>query len=472
MSTLQLDHEAPVAVPATVLLVAAGARDRGVVGECLGRLGISLSRARDAGEALVALTAHPFALCIVDLADERAAIASIRTLRAEHPRLSIVGVIDPDRPVAAAEAIHAGVSDLLPWPFENHDVAAAVANACDAASVGLTSFARTVAAQPARLVAHSLAMRQVMELIAAAAEARGGVIICGEPGTGREVAAQVIHAQSPRSTGPFVSIDCRSASPDDLELQLFGCPPERQATGAPRRTTERIARTSAVYEARGGTLFLSNVVEAPARAQAKLARLIRDCEAVLPDRRTVVDVDVRLIAAFEQNPEVSLTDGRLRRDLYERLAHTQIEMPPLRRRREDIPLLIGYFLSEQTSVSEVPPRFTRSALALLSALPWPGNGRELRSVLDALVKRADRPVIGLEDVLEHVHLSGSATRLDPDGTLRDAKARFEREWISAVLVKHNGRVGDAARALGIQRTNLYRKVRQLNVARALLVRKL
>jgi len=471
MNTLQLEHEAPVALPATVLLVAAGARDRGVVGERLGRLGISLSRARDAGEALSALNAHPFALCIVDLADERAAIASIRTLRAEHPRLAIVGVIDPNRPVAAAEAIHAGVSDLLPWPFENHDVAAAVANACDAASVGLTSFTRTAAAQPARLVAHSLAMRQVMELIATAAESRGGVIISGEPGTGRTVAAHAIHGQSPRSSGPFISIDCRAVSSDDLELQLFGCPPERQPAGAQRRTAERVARTSAVYEARGGTLFLANVVEAPARAQAKLARLIRDCEAVLPDRRTVVDIDVRPIATFEQNPEVSLEDGRLRRDLYERLAHNVIEMPPLRRRREDIPLLISYFLSELTPATGTPPRFTRSALALLSALPWPGNGGELRGVLNALLKRADRPVIALEDVLEHVHLSGAATRLDPDGTLRDAKARFEREWISAVLVKHNGRVGEAARALGIQRTNLYRKVRQLNVARALLVRK-
>jgi DNA-binding NtrC family response regulator len=155
------------------------------------------------------------------------------------------------------------------------------------------------------------------------------------------------------------------------------------------------------------------------------------------------------------------------------LAHTRIEMPPLRRRREDIPLLVGHFLGElMANTGTAPPRFTRSALALLSALPWPGNARELRSVVEALVRRADRPVIGLEDVLQHVQLSGSATHLDPDGTLRDAKARFEREWISAMLIKHHGRVGDAARALGIQRTNLYRKVRQLKVARTLLARKM
>jgi two-component system nitrogen regulation response regulator NtrX len=186
----------------------------------------------------------------------------------------------------------------------------------------------------------------------------------------------------------------------------------------------------------------------------------------------VVDLDVRPIASLECSPDAALADGRFRRELYERVAHVRIEMPPFRRRREDIPLLVGYFLRHLSDLDGVPsPRFTRSALALLSALPWPGNGRELRAVLEALLRRADRQIIELDDVLEHVHLSGSAMRVDPEGTLREAKMRFERDWISAVLIKHQGRVGDAARALGIQRTNLYRKVRQLKVARTLLVRK-
>jgi DNA-binding NtrC family response regulator len=115
-----------------------------------------------------------------------------------------------------------------------------------------------------------------------------------------------------------------------------------------------------------------------------------------------------------------------------------------------------------------PRRFSRSALALLSALPWPGNVGELRRLVETLVRSVPRPVIQLDDLLARVQLDGMSARTDTGGTLRDAKARFEREWISAVLLKHHGRVGEAARALGIQRTNLYRKVRQLNVARTLL----
>jgi two-component system nitrogen regulation response regulator NtrX len=311
-----------------------------------------------------------------------------------------------------------------------------------------------------------------MDAIVSAADGRGGVILYGEPSTGRQLAARAIHARSPRGSSPFVVVDCRAASVEDLDVQLFGLPADRPSNGTARRTVERLAPTGAVYQARGGTLFLGDVIEAPSRVQLKLARLIRDCEAVLPDNRTVVDVDVRPIASLEGNPEAALGDGRLRRDLYERLAHNRIEMPPFRRRREDIPVLVGFFARRVDDLAgSTTPRFTRSALALLSALPWPGNGRELRTVLEALLRRSDRSVIGLDDVLEHVHVSGSAMRVDPDGTLREAKMRFERDWIAATLIKHQGRVGDAARALGIQRTNLYRKVRQLKVARTLLVRK-
>src|SRR5262249_3780776 len=141
-------------------------------------------------------------------------------------------------------------------------------------------------------------------------------------------------------------------------------------------------------------------------------------------------------------------------------------------RREDIPVLAVHLLSELRQALGAPPqRFSRAALALLAALPWPGNAAELRALVETLVRSVDHPVIQIDDVLAFVRLDGVSPRIDVSGTLRDAKARFERDWISAVLMKHQGRVEDAARALGIQRTNLYRKVRQLKVARTLLARK-
>jgi DNA-binding NtrC family response regulator len=469
MSILQVEPEVRATVPAQVLFVATGPRDRDAVPDRLGRMGLSVSRARDVSDALQMLGAHMVSVCVIDLSEERAAIASIRALRARHVRLAIVGIVDPTRPLAAAEAIHAGLTDLLPWPFESRDIAAVLSNARD--GFAGTTLDGVFDSGSDRLVAHSPAMREIVDAMTVAAASRGGVLICGESSTGREAVARSIHARSGRDASTFVSLECRSMTPEELEMQLFGLPADRLPPAGQRRTAERIAKTSAIHQARGGTLFLMDLTEAPARTQAKLARLLRDGEAVLPDRRTVVDLDVRLMVALDPDPEASLADGRFRRDLFERLSVMRIDMPPLRRRREDIPLLASGFLRELAGDGTKSPRMTRSALALLAALPWPGNGRELRGVLETLVRVAGKPIIELDDVLGHVRLSGSAAPLDPQGSLRDARMRFEREWISATLVKHKGRVGDAARALGIQRTNLYRKVRQLNVARALLVRK-
>ena len=187
---------------------------------------------------------------------------------------------------------------------------------------------------------------------------------------------------------------------------------------------------------------------------------------MVAEKRTLVELDIRVIALFDPMVEAAVTDGRLRRDLYERLVQTVIEVPPLRRRREDIPALAAHFLRK---ACEGPQKsFSRSALTLLSALPWHGNARELQQLVSTLVRLVRRPVIQLDDLLDQVSLEGLAARVDPGLTLREAKARFERDCISAMLMRHHGRVGEAAKALGIQRTNLYRKVRQLSVSRSLL----
>jgi DNA-binding NtrC family response regulator len=203
--------------------------------------------------------------------------------------------------------------------------------------------------------------------------------------------------------------------------------------------------------------------------QAKLARLLRDREAWVGPARELVDVDVRAIAGVGGDLDGAVDDGRLRSDLYERFASAKVEVPPLRERRDDIPVLALHFLRDACQRrSREPKMFSRSSLVLMAALPWQGNVAELRGLVDALVGSVHRSVIQLDDVLEHASLDGMSARLQVGLTLRDAKAKFERECISAVLRQHHGRVGEAAKALGIQRTNLYRKVRQLNVARSLL----
>jgi DNA-binding NtrC family response regulator len=225
-----------------------------------------------------------------------------------------------------------------------------------------------------------------------------------------------------------------------------------------------------VIAAQGGSLLLTNVIDAPARVQARLAQLLRDREVFSTDLQETIHLDVRPIGLVGPDVDAALADGRLRRDLLERLAQVRIDVPPLRRRREDVPLLAAHFLKRACEAAGTgPKRFSRAAIALLTALPWRGNAGEMRDVIAAAVRATTHPVIQIDDVLDHVSFeAGACDTSGPPVTLREARARFERECISAALIRHHGRVGDAAKALGIQRTNLYRKVRQLNVSRVLL----
>jgi two-component system nitrogen regulation response regulator NtrX len=183
-------------------------------------------------------------------------------------------------------------------------------------------------------------------------------------------------------------------------------------------------------------------------------------------RRGVADnpLDLRFIAGAASRVDDWVARGDLRADLVETLGIVRIELPPLRQRTEDIPLLATHFLKESCRRNQIPPKtFSRSALTLLAALPWPGNTAELRALAERLAVLITRGVVLLEDVLANVRLDGAEALGGPSGTLREARERFERDYVAAVLQHHRGRMGDAARELGIERTNLYRKIKQLNI---------
>jgi DNA-binding NtrC family response regulator len=450
----------------TVLYVPSSLEHRPVAGR-LAELGLPVVAAGTAAEIVRLLARRPFTLALVNLTDDRGPLMAIRSIRAQRPDLYIAGLMDPARPLVAAEAMRAGVSDLLAWPLDAHDVAAAVANAVDRSSVEAPDLRDGSGAMREALFANSPSMRTMMERVRSVAAEHGGVLLCGERGSGRELVARAIHARSARADHAFVVVDCGAGALHDIELRLFGLVSDRRASGPERRGTERVGVDGAVFRAQGGTLLLQNLVDAPSRVQTKLARLLRDGEAALAEERSVVDLDFRPIASVDFGMDTAIADERLRRDLYDCMASARLEVPPLRRRREDIPLIAVSLLRETCEKSRVPVKTcSRAALVMLAALPWPGNGRELRTLVESLVKSVPRPVIQLDDLFEHVRLDGLAARVEAGATLRDARARFERDWISAVLMKHHGRMGEAAKALGIQRTNLYRKVRQLKVARS------
>jgi DNA-binding NtrC family response regulator len=452
-----------------VLWVGGPQSDRNAVETILSGLGLGLQFAIGAAQALAELSDHPAQLCLLDCTKGGDALRVARNIRTERPRTVIIGVVDPHRPESSLEAFRAGVFDILPWPLVPWELSAVISNAQDL--LELTHDAEQqpdhVQVSPYGIFGSSPAMRKIVEVLPRVAPSRCPVLLYGERGTGREMLARAIHGHGRRPDAPFVSLDCANASPQDLEIELFGIVSQRRADShEERRSTERLSRHSRLFEASGGTLFLQNLSEIPTRVQARLHRILRDREAVLSNDRARVELDIRPIAAVEPGFENAVEEGRLRRDLYDRLSLIRIELPPMRQRREDIPFLANHFLKEICRANGAPIKtLTRSAVTLLAALPWRGNAPELRAVLERLVLLTPHGSIRLEDVLAQVRLDGSEVAAVGGTSLREARLRFERDYIAAVVRQHHGRMGEAAQALGIQRTNLYRKLRQLSVAK-------
>jgi DNA-binding NtrC family response regulator len=456
----------------TLLYIQTSTATRPAVLDHLSKLGVPVAAASDTAHALRLLAERPVALALVDLAGDRATLAAIRGVRAEHPNVSVAAVVDPSNPLIAGEAVHAGVLDLIPWPFDGRDVLTVLANARDLVAIDPTDRGSALAVAPDQIVAQSAAMRAVVERVQWAASSRNGLFVCGEPGTGRSLVARVVHqlacsAEDGQGDAPFVIEDWSDRSPEEIERRLFGTVAEVRRNGGRSTAFDRIGRTGALYRARGGSLYVKGFLDAPARVQARLVRLLRDREAELADQAgTLIDLDVRLMAAVDPSVDEAMRDGRLRLDLHERLTQLRIDVPPLRRRREDIPVLAVQFLKQACAQQQVPLKgVSRSVLRLLTALPWTGNATELKNLVDTVVRAVEGPVVQLDDLLEYTNFETAAVRIDPGVSLRDAKARFERDCITTVLARYHGRVAEAAKALGIQRTNLYRKVRQLQVAR-------
>ena len=322
----------------------------------------------------------------------------------------------------------------------------------------------------------SAAIRAALAQVRAHIDTDCAFVLCGEAGTGREAIARAIHRASVerdpsafehlfdgalnRGTGDrFVVVDCAA---EDAEAMLFGCADTASSDGL-----ERVHERSGLALAASGTLCLRHVHEMPVRMQLRLARVLRDREVWVDEadgRGRLQQVRTRLIALADSTPDRA-ADDRLTPELARRLS-IRVEIPPLRERREDIAGLVRELFSEQCTSMRLPAKAaSKQAVALLSALPWRGNINEMRAVIGTLVVKVRGRLVRLEDVLAHVPLDGAATSLTARGTLREAREQFEREYVSAVLQQHHGRMGDAARTLGIQRTNLYRKVRQLAVER-------
>jgi|SRR5438552_4766290 len=307
------------------------------------------------------------------------------------------------------------------------------------------------------LVGRSVAIVRTQELIRRAAQVDGGVLLVADRGADVESVARELHDRTRRPAQTFIHVACSSGDRARLDSLLFGSTPD---TAPP--DLEWVAGDSQIAAAFGGTLFLQDAVDLPAAVQARLARIARDGEVRLDGQP--VAINLRMVASAAPGIEAEVHANRFRSDLYRRLSTSRIDLPHLRERPDDVPALATRILEDWCAAHDVGPRaFTQTALALLSALTWPGNVAELKAMVERAARETSHDVIQIEDVLPALNLDRAPVRFTPAGQLREARLRFERDYISAVLQHHGWRMADAAETLGIQRPNLYRKARQLGI---------
>lgn len=309
---------------------------------------------------------------------------------------------------------------------------------------------------PQQLIGHAPAMQRLISTLEKIADSPLNVIIEGETGTGKEMVAKSLHFNSSRAEFPFVTLNCAALPESLLESELFGIE-KGVATGV----NQRIGR---IEQAHRGTLFLDEIGDMPLGSQAKLLRVLEQREVERIGGRRSIEVDVRVVAATNKNLEQEVEAGRFRADLYYRLNVVKLHLPPLRERREDIPLLVNSFLDTYCLALKKPRiSFSDKALQLLINYDWPGNIRELRNEVERCVALASSTIIDLDDLSENIRKSIARETMDGSSPTISSSMpsnldSIEREAIMRAIDYARGNKSEAARILGISREGLRRKL--------------
>jgi two-component system nitrogen regulation response regulator NtrX len=310
-----------------------------------------------------------------------------------------------------------------------------------------------------KLVWRSAVMQSVMAKVDRVAASETRVCILGETGTGKELVARTVHDKSARRSGPFVTLNCAAVPAELIESELFGHE-KGSFTGAASRHLGKFE------QAHGGTLFLDEIGDMPVLMQAKLLRVLENGEVERIGGDRAVQVDVRVVVATHRNLDELVKNGAFRQDLYHRIYVFPIVLPPLRERRDDIALLVDFFAESVARQNDWPKRvITPDAYDQLLRYAWPGNVRELRNVVERLLLLADDAVDATTVRLALPAESGSAVAVSNTGTLSERVDAYERDVIVEELRRQNNSMTETARALGLERSHLYKKCQQLGVTR-------
>ncbi|HET7219205.1 MAG TPA: sigma-54 dependent transcriptional regulator, partial [Vicinamibacterales bacterium] len=355
----------------------------------------------------------------------------------------------------AVESMKLGAVDFVQKPFFRDELLMRVRSAVDrrqlARQVDLLQRQNQPDASLDALIGESRAMTKVKDLIQRAAAAPGTVLVTGETGTGKELAARAIHAGSSRAAKAFVAVNCAALTESLLEAELFG-----HARGA--FTGAAGARAGLIEHAEGGTLFLDEIGTLSKGLQAKLLRALESGEVRRIGENDSRYIDVRFVAATNIDLKAATAAGEFRSDLYYRIHVHHVHMPPLRERTGDVPLLVSHFLARSargTTVATCSP----AAMDVLTAYSYPGNVRQLEHIVQRAVATARSTELTPDDLPEEL-LADPAGPAPAEGTVAAARERAEREMIVATLARHHGEIGAAARELQVSRTTMWRLMKK------------
>jgi two-component system nitrogen regulation response regulator NtrX len=412
-------------------------------------------------EALELLLKREFPVILLDIwlpgIDGLAALAKIRQIAPETIVIMISGHGSIE---TAVKATKLGAFDFVEKPLSLEKTLLVVKNALHQHQ--LQEENRLLREQIERkyvMIGDSVPMQALRQQIAFAAPTNGRIIIYGENGTGKELVAHLLHLHSPRRDGSFVEMNCAAIPEELIESELFGHV-RGSFTGASEDKEGKFSQADC------GTLFLDEVGDMSPKTQAKVLRVLEEQRFTPVGGNDSMHVDVRVIASTNKNLEREIELGNFREDLYYRLNVIPFQIPPLRERREDISLLTQYFLNDYArSYGRKPPLLTPRAMEVLENYSWPGNIRELRNIMERIVIMTHQLRIDIYDLPEPIlnrTLLGQPEQ-EEDSSLQGARERFEKDFILKKLLEYKGNVSRAAQALGVERSNLYRKIKQLGI---------
>ncbi|WP_088342473.1 MULTISPECIES: sigma-54 dependent transcriptional regulator [Rhodomicrobium] len=450
-----------------ILIVDDEADIRELVSGILEDEGYATRLAKDSDEALNAIEERRPSLVILDIWLQGSKLDGLEVLakvKRQHPDLPVVIISGHGNIETAVAAIKRGAYDYIEKPFKADRLVLIALRALEASKLKRENRElKERSAYGTELIGRSSLLNSLRQTIDKVAPTNSRVMISGPSGSGKELAARVLHASSARTSGPFVAVNAVAMAPDRVESEFFGT--EEQG-GQPRKV-------GALEEAHSGTLYIDEIADMPLETQGKLLRVLVEQKFQRVGGGPKVQVDVRVVSSTSRDLEREMGAGRFRQDLFHRLNVVPLKVPSLADRREDIPELVEYFVRQISLSSGLPPRrIGDDAMAVLQSHEWPGNVRQLRNIIERLMIMTSGEtdsVITASMLPEDI---GSNVPLSPNGSggehlmslpLRDAREIFEREYLMAQINRFGGNISRTAEFVGMERSALHRKLRALGV---------